>query len=78
MGVSDIKIVKDITMKKPKIMDDLLVVADMCIEASEARARLLESRGKGSSKKKQDYQEVNTTDNGDREYRRDHGYHVNC
>jgi hypothetical protein len=35
-GVTDIKIVEEITKKKPKIMDDLLVVANECIEASEA------------------------------------------
>jgi hypothetical protein len=44
---------------------DLLAVIDVCIEASKARARLLESRGKGSSKKKQDDREVNMTDHGD-------------
>jgi hypothetical protein len=49
-------------MKKSKMVADLLTVADTCIEASEARARLLESRGKGPMKKKQDDQEVNTTD----------------
>jgi hypothetical protein len=67
-------------MKKHKIMVDLLAVANMCIEASEAHARLLESRGKGPSKKKQDDQEVNTTDRGDPgDYRdhRDHGYRGN-
>jgi hypothetical protein len=41
-------------MKKPKMMADLLVVTDVCIEASEARARLLESHGKGLSRKKED------------------------
>jgi hypothetical protein len=46
-GVSDIKTVKEITMKKPKTMADLLTVADTCIDASEARAQLLESHGKG-------------------------------
>jgi hypothetical protein len=35
----DIKTVEEITMKKPKTMIDLLVVTDMCIEASEARGR---------------------------------------
>jgi hypothetical protein len=64
-GVSDIKIVEEIVMKKPKTVVDLLAVADTCIEVSEARARLLESRGKGPSKKKQDDQEVNVTDRGD-------------
>jgi hypothetical protein len=37
-GVSDIKIVEEVTMKKPKTVPDLLVVADVCIEAFEARA----------------------------------------
>jgi hypothetical protein len=65
-GVSDIKIVEEIAMKKPKTVANLLAVADVCIEASKARARLLESRGNGLSKKKQDDREVNTTDRGDR------------
>jgi hypothetical protein len=51
-GVSDIKVVEEIAMKKPKMAANLLIVIDTCIEASEARARLLESRSKGSSKKK--------------------------
>jgi hypothetical protein len=34
--VSDIKIVEEIAMKKPKMVADILVVADVCIEASEA------------------------------------------
>jgi hypothetical protein len=46
-GVSDVKTVEEIGMKKPKIVADLLAVADVCIEAFEARTRLLESRGKG-------------------------------
>jgi hypothetical protein len=74
-GVSDIKTVGEIVMKKPKMVADLLAIADTCIEASEAWARLLESRGKGPAKKKQDDQEVNTTGRGDR---RDHGYRRNC
>jgi hypothetical protein len=37
-GVNDIKTVEEIVMKKPKTVADLLVVADVCIEASEARA----------------------------------------
>jgi hypothetical protein len=37
-------------MKKTRTVDDLLAVANVCIEASEARARLLESHGKGPSK----------------------------
>jgi hypothetical protein len=35
-GVSDIKIVKEIVMKKPKMVVDLLAVTDVCIEALEA------------------------------------------
>jgi hypothetical protein len=42
--VSDIKTVEEITMKKPRTVVDLLAVADVCIEASEAQARLLEFR----------------------------------
>jgi hypothetical protein len=64
-GVSDIKIVEEIAIKKPRMVADLLTDADVCIEASEAGARLLESHGKGPSKKKQDDQEVNTTNQGD-------------
>jgi hypothetical protein len=45
--VSDIKIVEEIAMKKPKMVADLLTVAGVCIEASEAWAQLLESRGRG-------------------------------
>jgi predicted nicotinamide N-methyase len=60
-GVSDVKTVKEIAMKKPKTVVDLLIVTDICIEASEARARLLKSRGKGTSSKKDD-REVNTAD----------------
>jgi hypothetical protein len=68
--VSDIKNVEEIAMKKPKTVVDLLAVADVCIEASEARARLLESQNKGPSKKKQqEDQEVNTADHGDRDNR---------
>jgi hypothetical protein len=37
-GVSDIKTVEEIAMKKPKTVADLLTVADTCIEASEAWA----------------------------------------
>jgi hypothetical protein len=36
--VSDIKTVEEIALKKPKTMVDLLTVADVCIEASEAQA----------------------------------------
>jgi hypothetical protein len=35
-GVSNIKTVEEIAMKKPKIVADLLIVADIYIEASEA------------------------------------------
>jgi hypothetical protein len=72
-GVSDIKTVEEIAMKKPKMVADLLAVADVCIEASEARARLMESRGKGTSMKKDD-REVNTAEQGDCKDRGDHGY----
>jgi hypothetical protein len=60
-GVSDLKTVEEIAMKKPKTLADLLAVADVCIEASEARARLLESRGKGPLRKR-DVREVNTAE----------------
>jgi hypothetical protein len=53
--------VEEITMKKPKTVFDLLTVADVCIEAFETRDRLLESRGKGTSRKKEDC-EVNTAE----------------
>jgi hypothetical protein len=52
--VSDLKTVEEIAMKKPKTVADLLAITDVCIEASKAQARLLESRGKGPSKKKED------------------------
>jgi hypothetical protein len=71
--VSDIKTVEEIAMKKARIVVDLLTVADICIEASEARTQLLESRGKGPVKKKQYNREVNTTDRGDCKDRRDSG-----
>jgi hypothetical protein len=51
-GVSDVKTVEEIAIKKPKTVANLLTVADVCIEASKARAQLLESRGKGPSRKK--------------------------
>jgi hypothetical protein len=70
-GVSDIKTVEEIAMKKLKMVADLLAIIDVCIKASEARARLLESWGKGTSQKKDDH-EVNTADRGDR---RDWGDH---
>jgi hypothetical protein len=72
-GVSDIKTVEEITMKKPKMVADLLVVTDVCIKASATRAQLLESRGKGTSRKKDDRM-VNMTDRGDRKDRGDHLY----
>jgi hypothetical protein len=73
-GVSDIKNVEEIAMKKPKTVVDLLAVADVCIEASETWSRLLESWGKGTSRKKDDH-EVNTAGQGDHKDRGDHGYH---
>jgi hypothetical protein len=51
-GVSDLKTMKEIAIKKPKTVADLLMVPDVCTEASEARARLLESRGKGPLRKR--------------------------
>jgi hypothetical protein len=74
-GVSDIRTVEEIAMKKHKIVTDLLAVADVCIEASKARAQLLESWGKRPSKKKQVDREVITTDQGDH---KDHGDHRYC
>jgi hypothetical protein len=59
-GVSNIKTVEEIAMKKPKMVVDLLAVTDICIKASEARARLLESHGKGPSRKED--REVDTVD----------------
>jgi energy-coupling factor transporter ATP-binding protein EcfA2 len=44
--VIDIKIAKEIAMTQPRTVADLLAIADVCIEASEARAWLLESCGK--------------------------------
>jgi hypothetical protein len=35
-GVNDIKTMEEITIKKPRMVADLLAVADICIEASEA------------------------------------------
>jgi hypothetical protein len=60
-------------MKKSKAVAELLAVADMCIEAFEGRAQLLQSRGKGPSRKKDNW-EVNTADQGDCKDRGDHGY----
>jgi hypothetical protein len=66
-GVSDIKTVEEIAMKKPKTMADLLAFTDVYIEASEARAQFLDSRNKGPpEKKQQEDQEVNTADHGNR------------
>jgi phage terminase small subunit len=73
-GVSDIKTMEEITMKKPEIVVDLLTVTDVCIEALKAQARLLESRGKGASRKKED-REVNIADRGDHKDRGDCGHH---
>jgi Ni/Co efflux regulator RcnB len=63
--------VEEIAMKKTKMVAILLAVADICIEASEARAQLLEPRGKGPSRKRDD-REVNTIERGDQ---KDHGGH---
>jgi hypothetical protein len=52
-AVTYIKTFKEIAMKKPKIMADLLAVADESIEAFEAQAWLLDAQNKGFSKKKQ-------------------------
>jgi hypothetical protein len=71
-GVINIKTIEEIAMKKLKTIVDLLAVADICIEAFEAQARLLKSRGKGTSRKKDDC-EVNTADRGDRRDRGDRG-----
>jgi hypothetical protein len=62
-GVSNIKTVEEIIMKKPNTVSDLLTVTDVCIEASEARPQLLETWGKGTSRKKED-RAVNTADRG--------------
>jgi hypothetical protein len=48
-GVNDLKTIEEIAMKKPKTVADLLTIADVCIEASGARAQLLESLCKGTS-----------------------------
>jgi hypothetical protein len=72
-GVSDVKTVEEIAMKKPKMVAELLAVTDICIEASKARARLLESRGKGPSRKKDD-REVNTMQRGYQRDRRGYRY----
>jgi hypothetical protein len=46
-GVRDIKTVEEIAVKKYKMVVDLLTVVDTCVEAFEAWAQLLESRGNG-------------------------------
>jgi hypothetical protein len=51
-GVSDIKTIEEITMKKPNTMANLLAVTDVCIEASEAQAWLLDTHNNGPAKKK--------------------------
>jgi hypothetical protein len=71
--VSDLKTVEEIAMKKPKTVADLLAVADVCIEAFEARARLLKSRGKGPSRRRDD-REVNTVERGDQKDRGGYRY----
>jgi hypothetical protein len=53
--------VEEIAMKKPKMVPDLFAVTDVCIEASEAWAQLLESRGNVTSSKKED-RDVNIAD----------------
>jgi hypothetical protein len=73
-GVSDLKIMEEIAMKKPKTVVDLLVVTDVCIEASKAWAWLLESRGKGPSRRRDD-REVNTAERGDQKDRGGYRYH---
>jgi hypothetical protein len=73
-NVNDIKTKEEIAMKKPKTVADLLAVADICIEASEARARILESHGKGPSRKRNDWED-NTTERGYQKDCRGHRYH---
>jgi hypothetical protein len=65
--------VEEIAKKKPKTVVDLLAVTNVCIEASEAQTRLLESRDKGNSRKKED-REVNTVDQGERKDQGNHRY----
>jgi hypothetical protein len=60
-------------MKKLKTVADFLAVADVCIEAFETWARLLECRGKGPSRKRDD-QEVNTAERGDQKDRGGYRY----
>jgi hypothetical protein len=66
--------VEEIAMKKPKMVADLLSVADVCIEASETWARLLESWGKGPARRKDD-RKVNTAKRGDRKDHQDQEFH---
>jgi hypothetical protein len=73
-GVNDVKTMEEIDMKKPETVAELLANTDICIEASEAWARLLECHGKGPSRKKDD-QEVNTVQRGDQRDRRGYRYH---
>jgi hypothetical protein len=73
-GVSNLKIMEEIAMKKTKTVVDLLMVTDVCIEASEAWAWLLESRGKGPSRRRDD-REVNTAERGDQKDRGGYRYH---
>jgi hypothetical protein len=75
-GVNYIKIVEHIAMKKPKTMAGLLADANICIEAFEAQAQLLESRGKGPSRKKED-RDVNTAGRGDKKDCGGRRYHGN-
>jgi hypothetical protein len=66
-GVTNIKTIEEIVMKKPKIVANLLVVVDVCFEALEARARLLDTHNKGpSNNKQQEDQEVNAANHENR------------
>jgi hypothetical protein len=69
-GVSDVKTIEVIAMLTPSDLE----VTDICIEAYEARARLLESHGKGPSRKRDD-REVDTAERGDQKDRGGHRYH---
>jgi hypothetical protein len=71
-SVSDLKSMEEIAMKKLKTVADLLTVADVCIEGSEARTRLLESWGKGTSRR--DDQKVNIAERGDQKDRGGYRY----
>jgi hypothetical protein len=66
--------VEEIAMKRPKTVADLLAVADVCIEASIAQARLLESQGKGPSRRRDD-REVNTAERRDQKDLGGYRYH---